>query len=99
MEEQEPRALGGNRVKKRRLENVRQICEKTEGIRGWGRNSGDVGRVPGEKRIQREASEEVKGERVSWEESCWAGVSGGWPGCERLRLKGVRRTAGWERRL
>jgi len=44
-----------------------------EGIRRWGRNRGDVGQVPGEKRIQREASDEVKGERVSWEES-WRGA-------------------------
>jgi len=86
-------------VKKRRLENVGRICEKTEGIRWWGRNRGDVGRVPGEKRIQREASDEVKGETVSWEESWRAGMSGGGPGCERLQLKGVRRTAAWERGL
>ena len=33
--------------------------------------------VPGEKQIQREASDEVKGESVSLEESWWAGVSGG----------------------
>jgi len=65
----------------------------------WGRNRGDVGRVLGEKQIQREASNEVKGERVSWEESWRAGVSGGGPGCERLGLKGVHRTAAWERGL
>ena len=53
----------------------------------------------GEKRIQREASDEVKGERVSWKESWRAGVSGGGPGCERLLLKRVRRTAAWERGL
>jgi len=70
-----------------------------EGIRRWWRKRGDVGRVPGEKRIQTEASDEVKGERVSWEESWGAGMSGGGPGCERLRLKGIRRTAAWERRL
>jgi len=70
-----------------------------EGIRRWGRNRGDVGRVPGEKRIQRETSNEVKGERVLWKECWWAGVSRGGPGCERLQLKGVHRTAAWERVL
>jgi len=57
--------------------NVRRIWEKKEGITWWGRNRGDVGRVLGEKRIQTEASDEVKGERVSWEESWRVGVSGG----------------------
>jgi len=33
--------------------------------------------VLGEKQILREASDEVKGDSVSWEESWWAGVSGG----------------------
>ena len=97
MEEEGLRSLGGNRAKKCRLDNVRQICEKTDGIQWWWRNRGDVRGVPGEIQIQREASDEVKGERVSWEEGWRAGVSGGGgPGCERLRLKGVRRTAAWE---
>ena len=47
----------------------------------------------------REASDEVKGERVSLEESWRADVYGGGPGCERLWLKGVRRTAAWEHGL
>jgi len=68
--------LAGNRVKKLRLENVRRICDRMEGIRRWGRNRGDVGRVLGEKRNLREASDEAKRERVSWEESWRAGVSG-----------------------
>jgi len=49
--------------------------------------------------MQREAYEEFKGERVSWEESGRAGMSGKELGCERLRLKGVRRTAAWEHGL
>ena len=56
---------------------MRRICEKTEGIRRWWRNRADIGRVPREKCIQRESSYEVKGERVSWEESWQVGVSGG----------------------
>jgi len=42
VEEQGLRALGGNRVKQLRLENVRQIFAKTEGIRresGGGRET------------------------------------------------------------
>ena len=64
-------------MKKQREENVRPIYLKTEGIRRWGRKSCDVGMVPCVKRIQREASDEGKGERVSWEEGWRAGVSGG----------------------
>jgi len=51
-----------------------------------GENRGNVGGVPGEKQIQREAIDEVKGERVSWKESWWGGISGvgrdvrGWGG-------------------
>jgi len=37
--------------------------------RGGGENRGDVGGVLSKKQIQREASDEVKGERVSWEKS------------------------------
>jgi len=64
-------------VKKQRKETIRPICLKTEGIRRWGRKRCDVGMVPCVKRIQREAIAEGKGERVSWEESWRAGLSGG----------------------
>ena len=64
-------------MKRQREENVRPICLKTEGIRRWGRKRCDVGMVPCVKRIQTEASDKGKGERVSWEEGWRAGVSGG----------------------
>jgi len=99
LEEQGLRVLRENRVRKGRLAKVCRICEKTKGIRRCGRNRGDGGRVPGKKQIQREASDEDKGNRVSWEESWRAGVSGGGPGCERLQLKDLGRTAAWERGL
>jgi len=68
---------GGARVKgirrnfgeKGRLDKVCRVCVKTDGIRRCGRNRGNVGGVSGERGIWREASDEVKGERVSWEAS------------------------------
>ena len=56
--------IGRKYGEKRSLENVRWICEKIDGIRGWGRKRGNVGGVLGEKRMRREARDEVKGGRV-----------------------------------
>ena len=77
MDEKWRRTLGGNRVKKSRPENVHWSCKKTEEIRQWWRNRGDVGGVQGEKQMQREASVQVKGETVSWGKAGGQSCQGG----------------------
>jgi len=67
-------------VKKVKTGKRPQDRREDGGNTAGGRNRVDVGRVPGEKQIQREASDEVNRERVSWEESGRAALPGGGAG-------------------